>query len=82
MGSGTIRRCGLVGVDRALLEDMHHQGWLEFVKRPSLTKTTETAIAAKCMRIFIIPTCWGLPSQHAGQRRDPEQRKYTVFIPL
>ena len=28
------------------------------------------------------PTCWGTPSQHAGWRRDPEQRKNTLFIPL
>ena len=33
-------------------------------------------------RIFIYPTRWGPPSQHAGQRRDPEQRKNTLFIPL
>jgi hypothetical protein len=53
---------------------------LEFVKRPLLTRTTETAtIAANCMRIFIDPTCWGLPFQHAGQRRDPEQRKNTLL---
>jgi hypothetical protein len=52
---------------------------LEFVKRPSLTKTAETAITENSMRIFIDPTCWGLPSQHAGQRRDPEQRKNTLF---
>ena len=32
-------------------------------------------------RFFIDPTSWGLPSQHAGQRRDPEQRKNTHFIP-
>jgi hypothetical protein len=52
---------------------------LEFVKRPSLTKTTYIIIAANCKRIFIIPTYWGSSSQHAGQRRDPEQRK-TLFI--
>jgi hypothetical protein len=56
---------------------------LEFVKRPLLTKNAENAaIAANCVRIFIDPTCWGLPSQHADQRRDPEQRKNTLFIPL
>jgi hypothetical protein len=56
---------------------------LEFLKRPLYTRTTETAtIAAKHMRIFIDPTCWRLPSQHADQRRDQEQRKYTLFIPL
>jgi hypothetical protein len=56
---------------------------LKFVKRPLLRKNAETAaIAANHMRIFIDPTCWGLPSQHAGQRRDPEQRKNTLFIPL
>jgi hypothetical protein len=55
---------------------------LEFFKRPLLTKNTETmAIAVNHIRIFIIPTCWGLPSQHAGQRRDQEQRKNTLFIP-
>jgi hypothetical protein len=54
---------------------------LEFIKRPSLTKTTETTIAANCKRIFIDPTCCGLPSQLAGQRRDPGQRKNTLFIP-
>ena len=47
-----------------------------------LTRITETTIAAKHMRIFIDPTCWRLPSQHAGQRRDPEQRKNTLFITL
>jgi hypothetical protein len=52
-----------------------------FFKRLSLTKTTETAIAANHMRIFIDPTCWGPSSQHAGQRRDPAQRKNTLFIP-
>jgi hypothetical protein len=53
------------------------------VKRPLLTRTTETAaITAKRMRIFIDLTCWGLPSQHAGQRRDQEQREDTLFIPL
>jgi hypothetical protein len=52
-------------------------------KRPLLKKTTETAtIAAKHMRIFIDPTCWGLPFQHTSQRRNPEQRKNTLFIPL
>jgi hypothetical protein len=55
---------------------------LEFVKRPSLRKTTETTIAANCMRIFIIPTCWGLPYPHAGQRIDTEQRKNTFFLYL
>jgi hypothetical protein len=48
---------------------------LEFIKRPSLTKTTEIAIAEARMRIFIDSTCWGLPSQHAGQRRNPEQQQ-------
>jgi hypothetical protein len=55
---------------------------LEFIKRPSLTKATETTITEKYKRFFIIPTCWGPSSQHAGQRRDPEQRKNTLFIPL
>jgi hypothetical protein len=32
------------------------------------------------MRIFIDPTCWGLPSQHAGQRRDPEQRTHLYLV--
>jgi hypothetical protein len=54
---------------------------LESVKRPSLIKTTETTIAANCMMIFIDPTCWGPPSQHTGQRRDPEQTKNILFIP-
>jgi hypothetical protein len=54
---------------------------LEFVKRPSLTKFTETAITANRMTIFIDPTCWGPPSQLTGKRRDPEQRKNTLFIP-
>lgn len=31
---------------------------------------------------FTYPTCWGTPSQHAGWRRDPEQRKNTRFISL
>jgi hypothetical protein len=34
----------------------------------------------KRMRVFIDSTCWGPSSQHAGQRRDPEQRKNTHFI--
>jgi hypothetical protein len=55
---------------------------LEFIKRPSLAKTIETAIVTNRMRIFIDPTCWGLPSQQADQKRDPEQRKITLFIPL
>jgi hypothetical protein len=54
---------------------------LEFIKRPSLTKTTEIAIAPNHMRIFIDPTFWGPLSQHGGQRRDPEERKNTLFIP-
>jgi hypothetical protein len=55
---------------------------LEFVKRPSLPKITEITIAANCMRIFIIPTCWGHPlSGHRPEERDPEQRKNTLFIP-
>ena len=29
---------------------------------------------------FTSPTCWGNPSQHTGRRRDPEQRKNTLFI--
>jgi hypothetical protein len=35
---------------------------LEFIKRSSLTKTTETTVTESCMRIFIIPTSCGLPS--------------------
>jgi hypothetical protein len=54
---------------------------LEFVKRPLLTKTTETAaITANGMRIFIDPTCWELPSQHSGQRRNPEQRTHFLYL--
>ena len=64
-------------------QDADRVAVLEFVKRPSLTKTTETAtIIANPMKIFIDPTCWGLPSQHAGQRREQEQQKNTLFIPL
>ena len=55
---------------------------LESVKRPSLTKTTETSIAENRKRFFIIPTCWGPSSQDAGQRKDPEERKNTLFMPL
>jgi hypothetical protein len=51
---------------------------LESIKRPSLTKTTEITITASPMRIFIDPTHWG-PPQHAGKRRDTEQRKNTLF---
>jgi hypothetical protein len=48
---------------------------VEFVKRPPLTKTTEITIAANHMRIFTDPTCWGLPSQYSGQRRNSEQQQ-------
>jgi hypothetical protein len=70
------------GLGHLVLRLLGTQVLLEFVKRPSLTKTTEIAIAENCMRIFLIDsTCWGHPSQHAGQRRDPEQRKNTLVIP-
>jgi hypothetical protein len=57
---------------------------LEYGKTPSLTKTTEIDIAANCKRYFsFIDTMHcGLPTpQHAGKRRDPEQKKNTLFIP-
>ena len=58
------------------------QQLLELIKRPLLTRTAEIAITENCMRIFIDPTYWGLPFQHIGQRKDPEQRENTLFIPL
>ena len=52
---------------------------LEFVKRSSLTKTTEIAIAANLMRIFIIPTCWGLSTQARGETQNKE-RTYFLYL--
>ena len=54
---------------------------LESVKRPSLTKTTETAIAANGKRFLLLFQNVGDSPQHAGKRRDPEQRKDILFIP-
>ena len=51
-------------------------------QKTSFTKATETAITANRKRIFIDPTCGQPSSQHAGQKRDPEQRKNTLFISL
>ena len=48
-------------------------------KDPHPQSPQRPPIAATLMRIFIDSTCWGLPSQHAGQRRDTEQRKNTLF---
>jgi hypothetical protein len=42
---------------------------LESAKRPSLTKTTETAIAENHKRILIIPTCMEHPSAHRQEKR-------------
>jgi hypothetical protein len=56
---------------------------LESAKRPSLTKTRETEIAANCKRVFFLidPTpCPHLHPQHTGKRKDPEQTKNTLFI--
>ena len=54
---------------------------LKFIKRP-LLKDHRDHHHCKPQEVFIDPTCCGPLSQHAGQRRDTEQRKNTLFIPL
>jgi hypothetical protein len=55
---------------------------LESAKRPSLTKTTETIIAAKHKRCFIDPTCWSPPSARRQEERPPnkERTQFLYFV--
>jgi hypothetical protein len=60
------------------------QAWwymLEFVKRPSLTKTTVTSIAANCKRIFIIQHV-GDPPLRMQARRETQNKEETHFLYL
>ena len=65
----------------------------ESAKRPSLTKITKIDIDENCKRfvclfvclvgwlVLLLFQCIGDPPRHAGKRRDPKQRKNTLFIP-
>jgi hypothetical protein len=48
-------------------------------KDPHSQKNHRDRHHCKTHEDFTYSTCWGTPSQHTGQRRDPEQRKNTLF---
>jgi hypothetical protein len=52
---------------------------LEFSKRPSLTKTTETSIAANLKRNFIDPMHWGHPSAHRQEEKHRINKEHTFY---
>ena len=66
---------------RETLTVVLHFALLEFVKRPSLTKTTETAISANCKRIFIELTRWGPPLSMQARGGTPNKER-THFLYL
>jgi hypothetical protein len=54
---------------------------LELAKKPSLTKTTETNIAANCKRFLIDPKHWGPPLSMEARGETPiKQRTHFLYL--